>query len=95
MDDACRPCSARVLAVDGPEIAPWNELVSQLRRELGERGVVAHIVDVRDGMASWETIRALTSSTELAEDPDFETLAAASLGDLFEGPSRPHEIRTL
>ncbi len=77
---------ARVLAVDGPEIAPWNELVSQLRRELGERGVVAHIVDARDGMASWETIRVLTSSTELAEDPDFETLAAASLEDLFGRP---------
>jgi len=51
---------ARVLAVDGPGIAPWNELVSQLRRELGERGVAAHIVDARDGMAAWETIRALT-----------------------------------
>jgi len=37
-------------------------------------------------MASWETIRVLTSSTELAEDPDFETLAAASLEDLFGRP---------
>jgi hypothetical protein len=46
----------RLLAVDGPEIAPWNELVSQLQRELLERGIVARILDVRDGMASWETI---------------------------------------
>ena len=60
----------RLLAVDGPEIAPWNELVSQLRRELGERGVAVHALDAREGMASWESIVASTSSTELADDPD-------------------------
>ena len=48
---ADRAARARVLAVDGPEIAPWNELVSQLRRELGERRVVAHLVAARAGMA--------------------------------------------
>jgi len=76
----------RLLAVDGPEIAPWDELVSQLRRELGERGVAVHALDAREGMASWEMIVASTSSTELADDPDFETLADASLEDLFVRP---------
>jgi hypothetical protein len=33
----------RLLAVDAPEIAPWNELASQLRRELGERGVALRL----------------------------------------------------
>lgn len=76
----------RLLAVDGPEIAPWDELVSQLRRELGERGIAVHALDAREGMASWEAIVASTSSTELADDPDFETLAVASLADLFRRP---------
>jgi mannose-6-phosphate isomerase class I len=76
----------RLLAVDGPEIAPWDELVSQLRRELGERGIAVHALDAREGMASWETIVASTSSTELADDPDFEKLAVASLEDLFRRP---------
>ncbi len=83
---ADRAARVGVLAVDGPEIAPWDELVDQLRRELGERNVVAHLVDARDGMASWEKILALTSSTELAEDPDFETLATASLEHLLDRP---------
>lgn len=83
---ADRAARAGVLAVDGPEIAPWDELVSELRRELSRRDVAADIIDARDGMASWKTIRALTSSTELAEDPDFEKLAAASLQDLFQRP---------
>ena len=56
----------RLLAVDGPEIAAWNELAGRLRRELGERGVAVHALDAREGMASWES----TSSTELADDPD-------------------------
>jgi hypothetical protein len=76
----------RLLAVDGPEIAPWDELVSQLRRELGERGIAVHALDAREGMASWEAIVASTSSTVLADDPDFETLAVASLEDLFRRP---------
>jgi mannose-6-phosphate isomerase class I len=76
----------RLLAIDGPEIAPWNELVSQLRRELGDRGIAVHALDAREGMASWEAIVASTTSTELANDPDFETLAVASLEDLFRRP---------
>jgi mannose-6-phosphate isomerase class I len=76
----------RRLAVDGPEIAPWDELVSQLRRRLGQRGVAVRTLDARDGMASWETIVASTSSTELADDPDFETMADASLEELFQRP---------
>ena len=81
-----RASRTRLLAVDGPEIAPWDELVSQLRRELGERGIAVHALDAREGMASWEAIVASTSSTELADDPDFETLAVASLEDLFGRP---------
>ena len=40
---------ARVLAVDGPQIAPWDELVCQLRHRLAERGLVAGTVDARNG----------------------------------------------
>ncbi|WP_337308932.1 hypothetical protein [Candidatus Aeolococcus gillhamiae] len=76
----------RVLAVDGPEIAPWDELVDQVQRLLGEHGVIVETLDARHGMASWTTIVALTSSTELADDPDFESLASVALEDLFEQP---------
>jgi hypothetical protein len=63
-----------------------TNLVSQLRRELGERGIAVHALDAREGMTSWETIVASTSSTKLADDPDFETLADTSLEDLFRRP---------
>lgn len=76
----------RVLAVDGPEIAPWDELVDQVQRLLGEHGVIVETLDARHGMASWTTIVALTSLTELADDPDFESLASVALEDLFEQP---------
>jgi mannose-6-phosphate isomerase class I len=81
-----RAARSRRLAVDGPEIAPWDELVSQLRSKLGQRGVAVRMLDARDGMASWETIVASTSSTELADNPEFETLADASLEELFQRP---------
>jgi hypothetical protein len=42
----------RLLAVDGPEIAPWNELASQLRRELGQRSIAVLTLDAREGMAA-------------------------------------------
>lgn len=76
----------RVLAVDGPEIAPWSALVDHLRDRLSQQGVPVHIVDARDGMASWEKILTATASAELADDPDFEVLASGSLADLFEHP---------
>jgi hypothetical protein len=44
-----RASRTRLLAVDGPEIAPWDELVSQLRSKLGQRGVAVRILDARDG----------------------------------------------
>ncbi len=47
-DDAAQ---ARVLAVDGPRIAPWDELVCKLHHRLAERGLVARTVDARNGMA--------------------------------------------
>jgi hypothetical protein len=37
-------------------------------------------------METWEKIQVLTTSAELADDPDFEALATASLGDLFDRP---------
>jgi len=78
--------SARVLAVDGPEIAPWSELLDHLRDRLRRQGVPVHIVDARDGMAPWEKIVTATTSAELRDDPDFEVLSSASLADLFEHP---------
>lgn len=75
-----------VLAVDGPEIAPWSALVDHLRDRLRRQGMPVHMVDARDGMASWENIVAATTSAQLTDDPDFEVLASASLADLFEHP---------
>lgn len=76
----------RVLAVDGPAIAPWPELINQLRDRVGRKGVPVRVLDARDGMASWEKIVATTTSAHLADDPDFEMLADDSLADLFEHP---------
>jgi hypothetical protein len=76
----------RILAVDGPEIAPWAVLVDHLREGVGRHGVTVRVVDARDGMAAWEKIVAATASAELVDDPDFEVLAACSLSDLFEHP---------
>jgi mannose-6-phosphate isomerase class I len=87
-----RASRTRLLAVDGPEIAPWDELVSQLRSKLGQRGVAVRTLDAREGMTSWETIVASTSSTKLADDPDFETLADASLEDLFRRPVQAERV---
>jgi mannose-6-phosphate isomerase class I len=69
-----------------PRYEPVDGVVLHGWTMLSERDVVADFIDAREGMASWETIAGLTSSIELAEDPDFEKLAAASLEDLFATP---------
>jgi hypothetical protein len=87
MGIACRPRSAYT-----PARRRWTgkralERTGQSAgREPGKRGVAVHVLDAFAGMASWEAIVALTSSTELADDPDFETLAVASLEDPFSRP---------
>ncbi len=76
----------RILAVDGPEIAPWPVLVHHLQEGLRRRGVAVRVVDARESMAAWEKILTATASAELADDPDFEVLAGCSLADLFDQP---------
>ncbi len=78
-----------LLAVDGPELAPWDMLVAQLRRRLGGRDIEVDVFDARDGMASWADVLAATTSRELADDPDFEKLATISLDDLCAQPVEP------
>jgi mannose-6-phosphate isomerase class I len=66
-----------VLAVDGPMILDWPALLS------GVRGV--EVLDMRDATVAWEQVRKRTASVDdLAGDPDFATLAAGRLADLFD-----------
>lgn len=81
-----RASGSRVIAVDGPQIAPWGAFLECLRAAIDKRGSTVCVVDARDGMAAWETILAETSSSVLPDDPDFERLPTASLPDLFHQP---------
>lgn len=74
-----------VVAVDGPQILPWIDILAAL--ESSTEGSAVRAVDVRDQMAPWPTVCALTSSPELADDPHFEILATGSLSGLF--PTAP------
>jgi mannose-6-phosphate isomerase class I len=73
-----------VLAIDGPEIAPWRGFVADVVRALADRGVPATVRDVRGSFLPWPKIVELTSSALLEGDPDFDALADGALGDLFQ-----------
>lgn len=79
---------ACVVAVDGPAVAPWEALVRGVRRVLAKRGVDAGFVPTARWLLPWAKIQELTSSLELADDPDFERLPSRELSELFRMPSR-------
>jgi hypothetical protein len=81
------------LAIDGPVVAGWADLVSGLGQALGQRGFQVKFREMGNGLLPWPRIEALTSSYELRDDPDFDHLPSGNLSDLVRPASRP-EVQT-
>ena len=77
-----------VVAVDGPEIAPWDGLVEGLGRALSDAGLEAEFVRATHWLLPWPKVLELTSSLELVDDPDFDRLPSRDLEELFSVPAR-------
>jgi mannose-6-phosphate isomerase class I len=74
-----------VLAVDGPGILDWDALVTGITTALGVQQSAADVVDMRESTAGWEqTVKRTAPADRLRDDPDFATLAAGSIADLFD-----------
>ena len=70
-----------VLAIDGPMVLDWMALIA------GIRGLPRQLtgLDMRAAMVPWEQVLKRTSSAlELVDDPDFATISATSVADLFD-----------
>jgi len=78
-----------VIAFDGPQILDWERAASGLASAIAERGVPVRLHDLGRDFAKWHTIQTRTASPELANDPDFGTLADGSLEVLFDRVPRP------
>jgi mannose-6-phosphate isomerase class I len=88
---AALPRDASVVAVDGPAIANWPQLVAGLSAAFEARGVTARFQDTMTCALPWPRIKELTSSAGLRDDRDFEKLADGTLADLFDltSPAQP------
>jgi mannose-6-phosphate isomerase class I len=75
-----------VLAVDGPSIAGWPDLVEGLAKALDQRGRQVDFYETANWLLPWERIQDMTSSYELRDDPDFDFLASGRLADLVRPP---------
>lgn len=76
-----------VLAVDGPNVLDWPALVAGITVSLRAHGTHVTAVDARERMVPWDLVVKRTESVaELADDPDFATLARGGLADLFDEP---------
>jgi mannose-6-phosphate isomerase class I len=76
---------ARVVALDGPAAAPWEDVVEPLAASLG-----AETIDMRGSFASWDEVRRRTADSVLTGDPVFGRLSTRSLAELVdELPSLP------
>ncbi len=76
------------LAIDGPVVAGWADLVPGLGQALDQRGFRAEFREMGGWLLPWQRIEALTSSYELRDDPDFDRLPSGQLSDLVRAPSR-------
>jgi hypothetical protein len=85
---ATLPAGVSVLAVDGPAIAGWEMLVKGLAEALDRLGLTPQTVSTSSWQLPWHRVRQLTSSPELAADPDFDRLASGDLAELFRLPGR-------
>ncbi|MGW5349764.1 class I mannose-6-phosphate isomerase [Streptomyces sp. NPDC004031] len=81
---ALLPDEPLVLAVDGPAAFDWGAAAGLLTAALTARGPAVVPTDVRDHLADWQSIVERTGSPALADDPDFDRLAAGTLADLFD-----------
>jgi mannose-6-phosphate isomerase class I len=81
------PAVTRV-AIDGPAIAGWADLVPGLGEALDQRGFRVEFREMAGWLLPWPRIEALTSSYELRDDPDFDRLPPGRLADLVRAPSR-------
>jgi mannose-6-phosphate isomerase class I len=80
---ASLPEGPLVLALDGPAVLNWKLAVEHLAAEWSRRHVRVKCLSTQGSFLTWKEVQQATSSTELADDPDFAKLAAGSLADLF------------
>jgi hypothetical protein len=78
------PSDGGTLAIEGPVIGHWAELTAGLGAALAGRGLRVEVVPAGNWLRPWPEIERLTSSARLRDDPDFDTLAAGALADLFD-----------
>ena len=76
-----------VVAVDGPVIAGWADLVAGLGKALEQLGRKAIFRPTGTWLLPWRRVQEVTSSYELRDDPDFDFLATGRLADLVREPS--------
>ena len=76
-----------VVAVDGPVIAGWADLVAGLGKAFEQVGRKATFRPTGTWLLPWRRVQELTSSYELRDDPDFDFLATGRLADLVRRPS--------
>lgn len=83
------PRRLSVLAVDGPVVAGWPELIERLGKAFEQRGRTAQFLSTKDWFLPWERVQHATSSYELRHDPDFDYLASGHLSDLLADRHAP------
>ena len=74
------------VAIDGPVVAGWADLVKGLGKALDHRGFEADFRGTEAWLLPWPRIAEMTSSYELRDDPDFDYLASGRLSDLLRPP---------
>ena len=74
------------LAIDGPVVAGWADLVKGLGKALEHRGFEAEFRGTEAWLLPWRRIEEMTSSYELRDDPDFDYLASGRLSELLRPP---------
>jgi mannose-6-phosphate isomerase class I len=82
------PPGVSIVAVDGPAIAAWPDVVSGLSSALTASGRGVKCQGTAEWMRPWPYIREATSSRALRDDPDFDKLADGDLADLFDLPGQ-------
>lgn len=85
-EEICRdlPATSTTLALEGPMILPWDELVGELGTHLDAIGRVFSVTDMRVRYRPWAEVVDLTSTPLLRDDPHFEAVPAVRLGDLLD-----------
>ena len=83
---ATLPRELRTLAIDGPAVLDWDRVTEAVSAELAAQGLArgVQLVDLRSAGLPWPQVQARTRSAALADDPDFEMLAAGRLADLID-----------